>query len=293
MTTPKLYVPEITRLSEKSRHESVTCLWYGPAKTGKTFSALTWGSRTAVIDLNNGVATAMSPLFQKMYPKVDPIIVKVDISGPAAFDNICDSIDYLFKEKADLFDVLVVDSLTDLKTFTSIKGAQLNGDLKRTSTYQGYLKSGIIAMDVNDYQPEQAVMAQFLQLTLIDPCKTQGKHLVVIAHERVGFGKATKMGEAPPINRIRPNFSGQTFPDQGSEKFDLVWYFQAEGKEEGKNQRRYFANTAGSEILLAGTRWGGIFKNQEYNVNLPDVVRRIREQRMDPDEEANFINPTN
>ena len=274
MTTP-VFKPIIQNLSDQPISKTIAALWYGPAGSGKTWASGTYGERTLFIDLEHGLTTLQSPKFQRLYPG-NPLVIKINGQDANAYDQLCDTIDFVFEDEAtrNRFDVLVIDSVSALRVLTIRKGVEVAEDLKKSDTNAKYKKTGVLSPQVQDWGEEMNVMLQFMG-DVVEKSKIYEKHLIIIAHERHTYGKAPKIGEPQPLLNIRPGFTGKTFPNDITRIFDIVWYFTGAGKGD---RRIYQALTAGDEIKVAKTRYNGIFKEEETNVNLRDIIKRIKEQ---------------
>ena len=81
------------------------------------------------------------------------------------------------------------------------------------------------------------------------------------------------MGDPPTLISTSPGFTGQTAPDDIPGLFDNVFYAEVVG---GGDNRSYKCTTVGTEILVAKTRWSGVFKTTEMNPNFLNFVKRIQ-----------------
>lgn len=272
---------KITRLSDIKKGEGETFLNYGGSGTGKTFFAGTAGERSLIIDNGGGINTLLSPLFQSKY-KVNPIVVTVSegmnergvFDTAQVFDEICDVIDHYLKNHGDLFDTVVVDDVTQLRRGAMNKALELNQKTNKSQTLTNIVrKFDIVAPAVQDFGVEMNLIEQFIaSYTTI--LKEAGKNFIMNAHERLIYGKASKIGEQPILLKTTPGFTGQTFPDQVTGYFDNVWYFQAVS---GGSNRVYRVVTQGHESLIAKTRWGGVFETVETSLDFDNVMRRIKD----------------
>lgn len=264
------------------KDESVNCLIYGPSRAGKTNFCGTAGSRSAIINIGAGLSTITSPGFIKRYGKITPL--KVDIlerlneegivEAAKAFDLACDAIDYLLKHRRNDFDNLIVDDATALRKFSLNKALEINSKLKKSSTLSDAKSKfdGALIPQVQDFGTEMNLTEQFID-TYCKICKDAGVNFIVTAHERLTFGKAPAIGQPAPIIKIRPGFTGQTFPDQVTGMFDWVLYAQAVG---GDGNTKYRVKTTGNEILVAGVRDDGVFKPTEDDPNFLKMLHRVR-----------------
>jgi hypothetical protein len=280
---------KIRRLSEIERDESICILLWGGAGTGKTYFCGTAGSRTLFINIGVGIATLKSPDFTKRY-QADPVVVDIDekldeylLKNPEvlskndvswAFDLVTDAVDLAIDgEYKDEVDTIVVDDATALRRIAMNKGIMWSEQWRKSETRKNFVKSDLLMPDITDYPFEMDLVEQFVAGT-IKKCKAAGKHLIITAHEREIYGKPARIGDPPPLLKVRPGFTGKTFPDEVVQYFDLTWRTQAVG---GGSNVVYRIRTVGDENMVAKSRWGGIFNVEEKDLSFPEVVRRIRE----------------
>lgn len=265
----------MTRLSDLPIGESVVQLIYGPAGVGKTEYCGTAGSRAGIINCGLGLVTLQSPGFKKRHPNVNPeieTIVEEAIPDEAtAFDEVCDKADLLLDNKD--VDTFIVDDVTALRRFAMNKALEINQSTKKSDSLNKSRKLRAQIIAVQDYGIEMDLIAKFV-ITYIGICKEKKKNFILVAHERVSYNKPSQIGAPPTVNSIRPGFTGQTFPDEITGHFDLVWHFENQGAGE---RVLYKARTVGDSNLVAKTRWGGLFPVLIDNPNFQDVVKRIRE----------------
>lgn len=267
------------RLSQLEKGESIVQLVYGAAGVGKTHYAGTAGSRTVIFNTGVGISTLQSPGFQKRYPGTDPIIETV-YEGilpdkASGHDELCDKLDFYLNPNNPEFneyDTIVVDDATSLKRMAMSKGLEINHDFGKSKSLEASRKHGSLTVAVQDYGEEMAIVDQFIT-DYIMLCKKHNKHFILLAHERVEYGKAPGIGQPPPVIKVRPGFTGRTFPDSVTGHFDHVWYFETQG---GGDRIFYSARTAGDSALVAKTRWDGVFPVMLKNPNFLDVVKTIR-----------------
>jgi hypothetical protein len=288
--TPKLLVDhsKFRRLSETKPGESVVAMFYGPAKTGKTMLLGTAGNRSLFINNGAGSETLRSPLFKKMYPDSDPIIIDIheelDANGlPAskaqAFDMMSDAIDYALQTMGDQFDTICIDDSTAARRFAMYKGLEINQASGKSKTLEDMVKRfDVLSVAVQDYGIEMNLILQFL-IGTIELCKKNNKHLFIGAHERNTFKKGDKIGDAPVIMRIRPGFTGQTMPDEIGGLWDVLGHTEAVG---GGSNVVYRVRFNGDEVVQAGVRYGGIFETVESDVTIPKMLERIKSAQLNP-----------
>lgn len=266
------------RLSDLPKGESVTLLVYGPAGSGKTELCGTAGSRALWINTGMGIVTIQSPGFKKRNPNVDPIIEtvfdEINPENPVGYDKVCDLLDLYLDKNHPMFneyDTVIIDDTTSLRRMALDKGIKDNFTTGKSNTFKER-QAGKIVTTVQDFGAEMSVIDQFIvYYTRI--CKTERKHLIMTAHDRVQYNKGVKIGEPPTVNSIKPGFTGQTFPDAVTGEFDLVWRMETLGAGE---RVMYKARTAGDSSLVAKTRWSGLFPVLVDNPNFLKIVETIR-----------------
>lgn len=261
-----------------------TLLYYGGSAVGKTYFIATAGPRTLIINIGNGLVTLQSPIIKALFYKEGlPIVTTIHeehdpvtgiFKAADAFDKVCDAIDFALANFPDKFDTIVVDDASQLKTFASNKGLEMSDEMNKSQTLKSARKFGALAMAVQDYGAEMSLVEQFVAGT-IDLCKRHGKHFILTAHERYIFKKIRDekgrvIGEE--VDKIRPGFTGKTFPDDVARHFDLVW--RAEVIQANPNPI-YRALTEDSKTVKAKSRYPEVFNTMEFNPNFLDMLRRI------------------
>lgn len=260
------------RLEDRKPGDSWILLVYGGSKSGKTYFAGTAGPRTLFINIGDGLDTLLSPAFTSRYPEAKGMIT-VDVSNSEnvndAFDKVSSSIDHAFKHFPDKFDTVVLDEATAFRKFALSKAIDLNTSqrtVKRGSRMDEYVKA-----EVGDYGIEMDMIEWFLG-EYIPYFKKEGKHFLMLAHERQIYGKPAKIGDEQILKRILPGFTGKTFPDKVPAFFDDVWRSEVVGKV----NKVYRLRTAGDEMEMGGSRHGGIFATLENDPNFLKMLNRIK-----------------
>ena len=272
---------EIKRLSDIPKSRAVTWLIYGESGSGKTFLCGTAGDRSAIIDCGTSpLDTLQARTFREMHG-FDPIVmslrdkVKQTSEGGyqtgEAFVELQKLTDYLLTR--DDVDFIIWDNATAIKRWAMVHGMGISHGMKRSETQTKYHKSGIVVPAIQDFGMEILLMDQLLK-EYTEVCKDAGKHFVVTAHQRVTLVKAEKIGDSPNIEKIRPGFTGQTFPDDVPALFDEVYYMVKSG---GGSNTIFQAQTAGDGQITAKTTHGsGILTVKETNPSLLDILARMR-----------------
>jgi hypothetical protein len=264
------------RLKERRPGEAWTLLVYGQSKSGKTHLVGTAGSRVLYINIGNGIETLLAPAFRERYGKVAEEMITVDISTDDmnGFDKVCVVIDHALKHFPGAFDWVIVDEATALRREAMNKSMELN--TKERSKIRDNPKDEFVAPDVQDFLREMQAIEWFLA-TYIPIFKREGKHFVMVAHERQIYKKAEKAMSDPVLDRIVPGFTGKTFPDAVPAYFDDVWHME---KVDALPNPVYRVRTAGTGTELGDSRHGGIFKTQENDPNLQEMLQRIKKAQL-------------
>lgn len=261
--------------------DCITILLYGPAKSGKTYFMGTAGDRTLFISNGNGHATLLSPLFKE---KVGANLMLVEVKDPVDPDTglpeeaimlvqIKDAINFALTHFPDKFDTICIDDSTALSKSAFWKGLEINERTGKSKTMKAVEKENVIMSTVQDYALEMSLIMNFVT-ALIDTCTKYKKHLIIGAHERFTYRKGDQIGDLPTLVKVRPAFTGQTFPDAIASLFDCVFHTEAVG---GGSNTAYRVRTAGDEVLLAGNRYGATFSTVEVDLKFTDVIRRIKD----------------
>jgi hypothetical protein len=270
--------PEAQRLHAMNFDESLTMLLYGGPGVGKTYFAGTAGDRTLYLDIGHGVVTLASPAFTKKH-KSNPLVLQIPLAENS-YDYLTDSIDWFVEKRKAEFDTIVVDEVTALRRHAMQKAIGINSDLNKSTTLAQSKKHGIVTPTLPDWGEEMSVIEHFIA-SYTEICKQENLNFLVVAHEKLQLRKGAKIGDAPTVEKIRPAFTGQQFPDNVIGYFDEVWRFEAVGRGENK---KYRITTQPNEKLVGKTRHGGVFKEIEENLDFPTVVSRIKSMRYVPDE---------
>jgi hypothetical protein len=267
-------------LDEYNPGQSVVQLIYGASGSGKTQYAGSAGhqGRAVFINIGGGAVTLKNPIFRKKYPLAGGMIMvtvdeDVNPANAEAYDKVTSTLEWLFNNKLDQFDSVIVDDITALRRFAMNKGIELNGKVDKSKTKTIFKNEDIALVGVQDYAAEMSLTEAFI-IELVAMCKIAGKHLVMTAHERNLFAPPATIGGEPVLKKTMPGFTGKTFPDAVTGLFDCTWHAEAVGA--GTNTA-FRMRTLGSESLTCNTKWGGIFKPTEDGLDFPTVVARIQE----------------
>ena len=282
-TIPPVGFPIIQTLEEKRQSEVYTTngLIFGGSGTGKTWFAGTGGARTLFVNIGNGIRTLESKGFFSKYPDAGKMLT-VDIAeelthtglpnAATAFDKISDVIDFCLAKRSDEFDTVVIDDASALKQFAMNKGLELNQKIGKSQSLSKGKQLELQVKAIQDYGIEMDLIEQFLD-GYCRICRENGKNFIVTAHERTIYKKGDTPGEIPTIYKIKPGFTGQTFPDQVPRHFD--WVFHSEVVAAGSGPV-YRLNTVGDEIITGKCRDSGVFSTVEKNPNLKEMLARVK-----------------
>lgn len=250
-------------------------LLYGQSKAGKTYTAGTCGPRTLYLNTGNGEETLLAPAFTSRYPNTkDMMLVNFNTEKENAFDLVCKAIDYALEKHHGEFDWIVLDEATAFRKGAMNKSMELNTSGR--SAIRAKPTEEFVAPDIQDFLREMQAVEWFLA-TYVPIFKREGKHFVMVAHERQIFKKPAKVGDEPLLDRIVPGFTGKTFPDAVPAYFDDVWHME---KVSTVAKPVYRIRTAGTGSELGDSRHGGIFEPQEVDPNLQKMLLRIREAQL-------------
>lgn len=265
------------RLNDLPRGECITGIYYGPSGIGKTIFCGTAGDRALFVNIGNGIESLQSKWFKSYCPNSNPIVETITEDRvptiAKGFDAVCDIIDEYLEKKSGEFDTIIVDDATALRRMAMNKGLEINLQLGRT---KGTTKKlDIVIPTVQDYGVEMNLIEQFIG-TYTTIAREKGKHFIMTAHDRITYKKGPNIGDIPTIHKISPGFTGQTFPDQVTGMFDLVWRGEAVGSG---NNTLYRARTQGDESLVAKTRYAGLFPTLYPNPKFLDIIEAVKNQK--------------
>lgn len=264
-----------------SQDNSVTLLLYGNSGTGKTGFLGTSGDRSLIITPRHGLATLQSKWF-KEYAKANPFIEVVDFPdkpSAATYDKYCDIIDLYLEKHFDEIDTICVDDATAFRRAAMDKGLELGGkfETSKTKSKMEAIKSDIAVPAIQDFGMEMRLVEMFVRGTA-DLCKQKGKNFIMTAHERNVFNKPESIGGIATLRKVSPGFTGQTFPDEITGLFDLTWHTDTQGSGD---RIFYRIQTQGDSVVVAKTRWGGLFPTLfEKQPKFSDVVNAVKTQTL-------------
>lgn len=275
---------EVKTLDQVQLGESTTTLVHGDSKSGKTFFLGTAGSRALYIyfTVGEGISTLQSPAFRNKYRNYNPITVAIEEqTTAAAFDAVGRTIDFMVDTRRSEFDIVIVDEMTAFRRAAMRKGLELSGIEKRSTTQAQTeqrvdLPPGFFFPKIQDYGAEMNLV-EWWTATYTDDAKKQGYHLLVAAHSRNIYEKlGNKPNDPEVLVKVKPGFTGKTFPDDITAYYDSVFYMQRSGK--GTNAQHKLI-IHGDETYLAGTRYGGVFKENGREVSSitnPDFLKMLK-----------------
>lgn len=275
--------PLFTPLEDLELSESIVMCVYGASGSGKTHFAGSAGfeGRAAMLNIGGGIATLRNAIFRQKYPLAEKMIVATihETMNPkvATGYNQCeDAVRFLFNQRLDDWDTLIVDDMTALRRFALNLALEINQKGDRSKTKATFEKDEIALVTVADFGTEMQLTEKFI-LELIGLCKEANKHLICTAHERNNYGKAPSIGAEQPVTKTMPGFTGKTFPDSVTGHFDITWHAEVVGG--GANTHRQM-RTVGSESITVNTKLGGLFKEIERDIDFPEVLRRVKEGKL-------------
>lgn len=255
------------KLSELNVKEPLSILLYGLSQFGKTWFAGSAGSRTLYISVSQtALSTLTSKAFKNRYPNCDPEFVQL---RKATFNEVTDIIDDYIKNKADLFDTIVIDDLTYLSGIAMSFALELNQSSRKSQTLANTKLVPLPAKQ--DFGTLQNIFLWFLG-EYVPRIKESGKHLICIAHPRFVFSPPPKGSEdqTPKLSSVFPYVVGKDFfaPNVLPSYFDEVYYGYIEA-----GQRAF--RTQRNAIVTAGTRHAVELKEVETNLDFPTLISKI------------------
>lgn len=268
---------------EQDRYPSI--LLYGGNATGKTYTIATAGSRQLIVNIGNGLVTINNPKIKaKFFPDGLPIVTTIreerdPVTGifktAEAFVQIRKAIIFAFTHFPDKFDIVTVDDASQLKAFAMNKGLEMNDDLRKSQSLKQSREQEAMSVAIQDYGQEMSLVEQFVNET-IDLCKSKRKVFILTAHERHTFKKLQDptgrvIGEE--VDKIRPGFTGKTFPDDIARHFDLVWRMEV---LQASPDNIYRVTTEEDQKVNAKSRFPGVFDKYEVSPNIQNAITRIR-----------------
>lgn len=263
-------------------------LLYGAPKTGKTFLALTAIGLGPMYFLaiggDNELKTRYSQEFLDKYPRdfEHPIfhdVVAEDRKdsweipdNPTGLDRVKERLDgfHAWEQREGIgIQTVVVDNATTLEELQMNKALAAEYDLagnKMKAALKTEREWGIRRPHDSTWGAAQSLMDKFANYIFELPY-----HVIFVAHERLEWEQKPNTRERILVS-ILPEFVGKqrTLIPRA---FDSVWRMTAEG---GGRNVQYTAQTVKDNIVLAGTRVGGVLKPTERNLDLTNVIERFR-----------------
>ncbi len=282
-TKPLLF--NINKLSTLKTNPTTLGLFWGKAGTGKSALCGSAGSECLYINIGQGITTLQSPWWRNKYKDRDPMIVDVYertaingvVSLPEAFDLVGDIIDHGITKMRDQVKHIALDDITYLTRSGLYKAMYFNKLKGKTETLakaeDKKNKIDVAIPELGDYGTLADLMNWFLA-SHTELCRAEGVNLFVAAHEKTLYNPPARMGGEKTVKGYMPAFPGDKYNDSVPGMFDLVWHTEAVG---GGQAIKYQARTSGDSSVTCKTRWAGIFKELEVDIDLLDVVRRIEE----------------
>lgn len=286
---------ELTPESVLGQKEQI--LLYGEPKTGKTEMAFTAPAPIyyMCIGPENEMKTRYSQHFltredgihahKKVY--FDTVLETYGVRGqitdnPTGFDEVCTKLDkaLLSFEKGDVEtpQTIVFDNATVLEQYqmnkAMIAGYELAGSKEKTALKR-LRDYGIIKPGDTDWGAAQSLMSQFIAAYSL----RSKFHIIFIAHEYKEFAKkgTSDNSREREMVGVYPLFVGQQRIHL-THAFDNVWRTTISG---GGKTANYFCQTVGDEIVVAGTRVGGVIPAQSVDLNLTKVIEKFKSYPID------------
>lgn len=264
------------RISEQARVEGIQQFIYGENGVGKSaWAGAAAGNRTIIVTTGNGAAVYRSKWWREKY-RCDPFIeyIKLDDDPtlPRVLDNVRNTIENLLvKENRDQWDALVLDDINDIRVAARMKAIELNGFSGRSQTYgkgkeKGGKMHGYYLPTISDFGTEMGITDNFLR-QLTDGMREERKHLFVCGHQRLYRKEGSNV-----VVATKPLVTGTDTPDSLPGIFDNVWYMRVVGT--GTNTKREIITDA-QEGIMAKTRWSGLFKPTERDLEASTMLERI------------------
>lgn len=281
-------LPEPIELKDYKAHESIITMFYGASGTGKTEIAGTAGNRALIINTGKGTSTLKSPGFKARHPNCNPLIVDIAetvsdhgyIEKSAMYDMVCDVLDEQLQKNPDRFDTVVLDDLTSLRRSALVKGMEINQASGRSTSKGTSSKLKIAIKAVQDFGIEMDLISQFIN-GYAEILSGMKKNFIVLAHERLTYKKGDKLGDIPVLAKVRPAVTGEKFPDDIPQMFDVVGYTNVLRTE---NKTVYRVKFSADNIVMAKNRWGGVpipfnsketYDGQVTNFNLEEFIHAV------------------
>lgn len=271
---------------EQKPAESISCLLYGAAGTGKTDLVGSCGADSLYIDVGRSSETFHGKSFTERRGKFKGYYEPVTESGSSknyivpdtaqAYDKVCDIIDSALVQLKGKIKWIIIDELTAFSRFALNKAMEINIGTNKSQASATSKKWDMVIPGIQDYGAEMSLVKQFLAGT-IDLCKANDINIIVVAHERYLYETKTNdkgvKTETDTVKKILPSFTGKKDTDAIPNLFDLVWHTEV---MRSGDKYIYRVRTVGDDILLAKTRYGGTFKALETDLSFPDVIKRIK-----------------
>lgn len=257
-------------------------LLYGDPGMGKTFCALTLPEPIYFLAIGgpNEAKTYYSEQFQKKHGKKEILldfvgekIIKGRVEAPSAFDDACIKLDEaleLDQARTQEFASIVVDNATALSEFQMNKVIEIghtsrNPEAKGFSTYEKFMKHGILTPFDAEWGASQSLMQKFVSWIF-----SLDKHVALVGHEYdVTVPNRATQGES--LIGVKPLFIGKQ-RDRIANMFDNVWRFTKQGQ-------LYIARTMPQDkpfTVIAKTRVGGVVDHDYIDPDLSDTIKQFQ-----------------
>jgi hypothetical protein len=274
-------IPEPVSFDTYHFGESVITMLYGPSGSGKTETAATADSpeaRALIVNTGNGMETLGSTGFRARHPNCKPDIVDVReeignrgyVDTPMVYDMVCNVIEAQLDKKK--YKTIIIDDLTSLRRGAINKAMDVNAATGKSTSKAVSKKLRVNIVAVQDFGMEMSLVSQFIA-AYSDIFKSEKVNLIILAHERLYYKKAG-IGEPAVLYRIRPAVTGQTFPDDIPQFFDVIGYchtYHSGGKS------IYKVKFSLDNMILAKNRFGGVgYDDVVDNFNFTTFLNTIQ-----------------
>lgn len=267
-------------------HEKV--LLYGMPGTGKTFAGGTMPGNVyfLLIGGRNELKPLRSPSFRDKYPEKEGCFAydwvtetrgsRGTFQEAEAFDRACDLLDEALEldRKGEVpgiesFDSVVIDNATMMGNVQMNKAMSINQLRSKggSKALKRLREHNIVIPGDNDWMSKMSLMTQFT-----DWLFSLDKHILFIAHEWRET-RTNRSDHTQTITSVRPLFTGKNREDIPL-MFDNVWRTTTSGG--GRNQQ-FECQTVGDGTVLAKTRFGGVVRPTERDINLTELIARMHE----------------
>lgn len=275
-------IPQPISYDDYTPGEGIICMLYGPSGSGKTEVAATaadTGEPTLILNTGEGMDTIFSPGFRSRHPNCKPDIVDIResfsargyIDTPIAYDMVFNVLEENLDRKK--YKTYILDDLTSMRRSALAKGVDINFITERSKSkaLSKKLKANVLA--VQDFGMEMSLISQFISSSQ-GIFKAEGCNLIILAHERLYY-KKSGVGEPSVLYRIRPAITGEKFPDEIPQYFDVIGYCSTLHSGGKSIYRTKFSL---DNMILAKNRWGGMgYDDVVQDFNFSTLFSKVKD----------------